>query len=114
MGPSRFGFLGPENGLLTDLDQLNFVDHTKLILTSAARTLRLVTSNNELHVLSLEEAYERCTDGNDTLATEFALKQKMGYVKEILRAWYKTGRFPGDIEGDGAAAVILGEGPPPV
>ncbi|KAF8245888.1 Pkinase-domain-containing protein [Wilcoxina mikolae CBS 423.85] len=93
--------------------QLNFVDHTKLILTSAARTLRLVTKDNELFVFSLEEAYEKCRN-EDGLVTEFGLKQKLGYVKEILRAWYRTGRFPRDIDskdGEANAVVILGEGP---
>lgn len=92
---------------------MNFIDHTKLILTSSARTLRLVTQGNELHVLSLEEAYEKCR-GGDKLASEFGLKQKLGYVKEILRTWHRTGRFPGDIdakEGGESAVVLLGEGP---
>lgn len=91
---------------------MNFIDHTKLILTSSARTLRLITMDNEFHVLSLEEAYEKCRN-EDPMATKFGLKQKLGYIKEILRTWYRTGRFPGDIDakdGDNSV-VLLGEGP---
>jgi hypothetical protein len=73
----------------------------------------LVTKDNELFVFSLVEVYEKCQKG-DKLVVDFGLKQKLGYVKEILRAWYRTGRFPGDIdakEGEPSAVVILGEGP---
>jgi hypothetical protein len=59
--------------------------------------------------MSLEEAFELCRNG-DELATEYGLKQKIGYVKEILRAWYRNGRFPSDIDQkEGEPAVILGE-----
>jgi hypothetical protein len=61
--------------------------------------------------MSLEGAFEACKRG-DKLVIEFGLKQKMMYVKEILRAWCKTGRFPGHIDSEnGEPIVILGEGP---
>jgi len=96
---------------LTLVLQLNFIDHTKLVLTSAARTIRIVTKDNELHVFSLEDVLEICRRG-DPLATEFGLKQKILYIKEILRSWHRTGRFPGEIDADDdEPVVILGEGP---
>ncbi|CCX31387.1 Similar to Serine/threonine-protein kinase plo1; acc. no. P50528 [Pyronema omphalodes CBS 100304] len=100
--------------------QLNFVDHTKLILTSSGRTLRLITKDNILHVYSLEEAYEKCRK-EESFFVDFGLKHKIVYVKEILRGWVKSGRFPvggdskdgqqGDRAQGNGGVLILGEGP---
>jgi hypothetical protein len=65
-------------------------------------------------VLSLEEAYELCRD-SETFVTEFGLKQRMSYIKEVLRIWHNTGRFPTDFDakqGETKTYVALGEGPP--
>lgn len=96
------------------------MDHTKLILTSSGRTLRLITKDNILHVYSLEEAYEKCRK-EESFFVDFGLKHKIVYVKEILRGWVKSGRFPvggdskdgqqGDRAQGNGGVLILGEGP---
>jgi hypothetical protein len=92
------------------------VDHIKIILSSGGRTLRIIKSDG-LTVLSLEEAHKICFPQRG-LATEdsLALRKKIGYIRDILREWWRKRRFPGDIEfeqrtvGD-RPIMVLGEAP---
>ncbi|KAL7273297.1 Cell cycle serine/threonine-protein kinase cdc5/MSD2 [Rhizina undulata] len=90
--------------------QFNFVDHTKLLLSSGGRTLRIITKDHQLLVLSLEEAHAELLKNNKVLVN-FGLKEKIGYVKEMTKAWLKNGKFPRgmDVREGTDDIVVLGE-----
>jgi POLO box duplicated region len=89
---------------------LNFIDHTKLIVSSSGRTLRIITKSHELIVMSLEEAHREIFTAKNKLLLEFGLREKMGYLNEILKLWLANGRFPRNYDvKDDTGITVLGE-----
>ncbi|TGZ81982.1 Pkinase-domain-containing protein [Ascodesmis nigricans] len=85
--------------------QCNFHDHTKIVFTENARTLRLVTPDHRLRVVSLEDAALMVGEGRKmgraageaggtAWGREFLLREKCRWLVELCEKWREEGRFP--------------------
>jgi hypothetical protein len=77
---------------------LNFIDHSKLIVASGGRTLRMITKHHQFLVMSLEEAHREVFVARNGILLEFGLREKLHYLSEIFASWTNTGKFPRDYD----------------
>lgn len=89
---------------------MNFIDHSKLIISSGGRTVRMITKHHQFLVMSLEEAHREVFVVRNQVVLEFGLREKLAYLSEIFTSWTSTGKFPRDYDViEGKPLIVLGE-----
>ncbi|RPA90121.1 Pkinase-domain-containing protein [Choiromyces venosus 120613-1] len=90
--------------------QLNFIDHTKLIVSSGGRTIRVITKSHELTVMSLEDIHQEVFISKNRALLDFGIREKLNYLTDILKLWAVEGKFPRSYDvKDETGITVLGE-----
>ncbi|PUU73264.1 hypothetical protein B9Z19DRAFT_1035320 [Tuber borchii] len=90
--------------------QLNFIDHTKLIVSSGGRTIRMITKAHELIVMSLEDTHQEVFTSKNRGLLDFGVREKLNYLVDILKLWAAEGKFPRNYDvKEETGITVLGE-----